>query len=176
MTRQYENIIYASWNCSQDIIGFIFNYFFPFCEPVQDHIVETHVDQIQPEEPQEIKSSFTSHVHTPTLVNIPDRYKPLILPPILHYFLVNYYKYIPRFDGEYGNIIAEKHIQGFENFLDLFEVEENDVCIRCFSLSLHDIDKEWFKSLSVASISNFHQFVEVFLGKWEIKRNIFFSF
>jgi hypothetical protein len=27
--------------------------------------------------------------------------------------------------------------------------------------------------LSVASISNFHPFVEVFLGKWEIKRNIF---
>jgi hypothetical protein len=173
MTRQSEKIRYASWNFIQDIIGFIFNYFFPFCEPGQDHIVETHVDQIQPEEPQEIKPSFTAPVHTPTPVNIPDRYKPLILPPILHDFPVNYYKYLPRFDGEYGNITAEKHIQGFENFLDLFEVEEDDVCIRLFSLSLQDRAKEWFKSLSAASISNFHQFVEVFLGKWEIKRNIF---
>jgi hypothetical protein len=40
-------------------------------------------------------------------------------------------------------------------------------------LSLQDRAKEWFKSLPAASISNFHQFVEVFLGKWEIKRNIF---
>jgi hypothetical protein len=173
MTRQSEKIRYASWNFIQDIIGFIFNYFFSFYDPDQDHIAETYVDQIQPDEPQEIKPSFTVPVHTPTPVNIPDRYKPLVLPPILHDFPANYYKYLPRFDGEYGNITAEKHIQGFENFLDLFEVEENDVCIRLFSLSLQDRAKEWFKSLSAASISNFHQFVEVFLGKWEIKRNIF---
>jgi hypothetical protein len=40
-------------------------------------------------------------------------------------------------------------------------------------LYLQDRAKEWFKSLSATSISNFHQFVEVFCGKWEIKRNIF---
>ena len=110
MTRPSEKIKYLSWNFIQDVIGFIFNYFFPVCEHGQDHIVETHVDQIQPEEPQEIKPSFTTSVHTPTLVNIPDRYKPLILPPILHDFPANYYKHIPRFDGEHGNITVEKHI------------------------------------------------------------------
>jgi hypothetical protein len=173
MTRPSEKIRYLSWNFIQDVIGFIFNYFFPFCEHGQDHIVEIHVDQIQPEEPQEIKPSFTDPVHTPTLVNIPDRYKPLILPPILHDFPANYYKHLPRFDGEHGNITAEKHIQGFENFLDLFEVEEVDACIRIFTLSLQGRAKEWFKTLSVASIPNLQQFVEVFLGKWEIKRNPF---
>jgi hypothetical protein len=81
------------------VIGFIFNYFFPFCELGQDHIVETHVDQIQPKKPQEIKPSFTGPVHTPTPVNIPNRYKPLILPPILHDSPTNYYKHLPRFDG-----------------------------------------------------------------------------
>jgi hypothetical protein len=70
MTRQSEKIRYASWNFIQDVIGFIFNYFFPFCEPGQDHIAETHVDQIQLEEPQEIKPIFTSLVHTPTLLHI----------------------------------------------------------------------------------------------------------
>jgi hypothetical protein len=173
MTRQSEKIRYASWNFIQDIIGFIFNYFLSFCESGQDHIVETHVDQIQPEEPQEIKPSFTAPVHTPTPVNIPDRYKPLILPPILHDFPANYYKHLPRFDGEHGNITSEKHIQGFENYLDLFEVEEDDVCIRIFALSLQGRAKEWFKSLSAASIPNLHQFVKIFLNKWEIKRNIF---
>ena len=138
------------------MIGFIFNYFFPFCEPGQDHIVENHVDQIQPEEPQDINPSCISLVHTPTTTNIPDRYKPLILPPILHDFPANYYKHLPKFDGEHGNITSEKHIQGFENYLDLFDVEEDDVCIRLFSLSLQGRAKEWFKSLSAASISNFH--------------------
>ena len=85
-----------------------------------------------------------------------DRYKHLILPHILHDFPVNYYKYLPRFDKEYGNITGEKHIQGFENFLDLFEVEEDDVYIRRFSLSLQDRAKEWFKILPAASISIFH--------------------
>jgi len=33
--------------------------------------------------------------------------------------------------------------------------------------------KEWLHSLSATNISNFHQFVEVFISKWEIKRNIF---
>jgi hypothetical protein len=33
-------------------------------------------------------------------------------------------------------ITAEKHIQNLEDFIDLFEVEDDDVCIRIFSLSL----------------------------------------
>jgi hypothetical protein len=60
-----------------------------------------------------------------------------------------------------------------KNFLDLFEVEEDDVCIRIFSLSLQGKAKEWFKNLPAASIGDFHQFVKVFLDKWVIKRNLF---
>jgi hypothetical protein len=52
-------------------------------------------------------------------------------------------------------------------------VEEDDVCIRIFSLSLQGRAKEWFKNLSAASICEFNQFVKLFLNKWEIKRNIF---
>jgi hypothetical protein len=71
------------------------------------------------------------------------------------------------------NITAEKHIQNLEDFLDLFEVEEDDVCIRMFSLSLLGKVKDWFKNLPAASISNFHQFVQVFLDRWVIMRNVF---
>jgi hypothetical protein len=102
-------------------------------DPGKDHIVETYDNHIHLDKPQEIKTIFTSSVNTPT-VKILDRYNPLVLPPILHDFPANYYKYLPRFDGEYGNITTEKHIQGFENFLYLFEVEEDDVCIKIFSL------------------------------------------
>ena len=93
----------------------------------QDPSSESYDDHLQLDVPQEIKTNPTASVHTPTPRKIPDRYKPLILPPILHLFLEKYYKYLPRFDGEYGNITAEKHIQSFENFLDLFEVDEDEL-------------------------------------------------
>jgi hypothetical protein len=88
-----------------------------------------------------------------------DIYKPLDMPPILHDLPVNYIKNLPRFDGENVNITAEKHIQTLEDFLDLFEVEEDDVCIRIFSLSLLGKVKDWFKNLPATSIINFCQFV-----------------
>jgi hypothetical protein len=42
-----------------------------------------------------------------------------------------------------------------------------------FSLSLQGKAKEWFKNLSATSIYDFNQFVNLFLNKWVIKRNIF---
>jgi hypothetical protein len=57
------------------------------------------------------------------------------LPPILHDLPVNYINNLPRFDGENEKITAEKHIQNLEDFLDLYEVEDDDVCIRMFALS-----------------------------------------
>ena len=77
------------------------------------------------------------------------------------------------FDGENGNITAKKHIQGFENYLDLFENDEDDVSIRIFALSLQSKVKCWFKNLPIASISNFQQSVKFFLDRWIIKVNIF---
>jgi hypothetical protein len=110
-------------------------------------------------------------LHIP--VKIPDRYKPLDFPPILHDLPVNYINNLPRFDGENVNITAENHIQNIEDFLDLFEVEDDHVCIRIFSLSLQGKVKNWFKNLPDASISNFHQFVNNFLDRWVIMRNVF---
>jgi hypothetical protein len=87
---------------------------------------------------------------------IHDRYKPLDFPPILHDFPANYTNNLPRFDGENAIITVEKHIQNLEDFLDLFEVEDDDVCIRMFSLSLGGKFKNWFRNISAASINNFH--------------------
>ena len=67
---------------------------------------------------------------------IPERYKPLYFPPILHDLPINCINNLPRFDEENVKITAEKHIQSLEDFLDLFEVEEDDVFIRMFALSL----------------------------------------
>jgi hypothetical protein len=71
----------------------------------------------------------------------------------------NYNNNLPKFDGENVKITVEKHIQSLEDFLDLFEVEDDDVCIIMFSLSLQVKSKTWFKNILAAIISNFRQFV-----------------
>ena len=77
----------------------------------------------------------------------PSRYKPLELPPFLHDFPAKYYKYLPKFDGEFENLTAEKHVQAFEYFSDLFEIEHDNVCMHTFALSLQGDAKVWFKHL-----------------------------
>jgi hypothetical protein len=112
-------------------------------------------------------------VSSSVLAKIPERYQPLDLPPILHDLPVNYINNLPRFDGENEKITTEKHIQNLEDFLDLYEVEEDDVCIRMFALSLGGKVKDWFKNLPTASIRNFQQFMQVFLERWVIRGNVF---
>ena len=111
-------------------------------------------DHLQIDEPQKTKTDSIPVVHTPTPCKIPDRYKPLVLPSVLHAFPKNYDLYLPMFDGECKNVNAEQHVQNFENFLDLFEVDEEDVSIRLFALSLQAKVKSWFKTLPDASISD----------------------
>ena len=70
---------------------------------------ESNDDHFPIKKPQIIKTDLTIPVHIPLPYKVSDRYKPLILPPILHDFPKKYYKYLPRFDGENG-ITTEKHI------------------------------------------------------------------
>jgi len=139
----------------------------------QDPSSESYDDHLQTDEPQEIKNNSTGFLYTPIPCKIPDRYKPLILTPISHAFPKNHYRYLPRFDGECDNITAKRHILNFESFLELFEVDEEDVSIRLFALSLQGKVKSWFKTLLDVSISDLQQFVETFLFKWVVKQNHF---
>ncbi|MCY6579268.1 hypothetical protein OYG12_11040, partial [Actinobacillus pleuropneumoniae] len=79
------------------------------------------------EEPK-IESSLLVPVHTPVSRKVPERYKPLIFPPVLGPLPANYPEYLPRFDGENGTA-AQKHIQAFEDYLNTFEVEDEDVSL-----------------------------------------------
>jgi hypothetical protein len=123
-----------------------------------------------PAKPRDVCKPLAS---SPVLAKVPDRYKPLDLPPILHDLPVNYIDNLPRFDGENEKITAEKHVQNLEDFLDLYEVEDDDVYIRMFALSLGGKVKNWFRNLPSASIRNFQQFMQVFLDRWVVRGNVF---
>ena len=107
-----------------------------------NHSILVHIEPIQP-----------IPVHNPVPRKVPNRYKPLVLPPVLNPLPKNHPEYLPRFDGENG-ITAQKHIQAFEDYLNIFEVEDEDVSIRLFALSLQSEVRTWFKALPEASISN----------------------
>ena len=161
LKEKYGNIGLLTWILIQDIMFFLIKKVFQcilyFIEDLRlvfndfplkivnnnspnlfEHLSsESNDDHFPIKKPKVIKTDLTIHVHILVPNKVPDRYKPLILPPILHDFPKKYYKYLPRFDGENG-ITAQKHIQGFENYLDLFEIDEDDVKIRLFALSLQN--------------------------------------
>lgn len=87
----------------------------------------SYVASLKSDEPKENKPDPIALVHIPTAIIIPNRYKPLVLPSVLHAFPKNYDLYLPRFDGECTNVNAEQHVQKVETFLDLFEIDEEDV-------------------------------------------------
>jgi hypothetical protein len=51
------------------------------------------------------------------------------------------------FDGEPDATTTEKHIKGFNHFIDFFDIHHDDVCMRAFSQSLKGDTKQWFKHL-----------------------------
>lgn len=134
-------------------------------EQQPSNVVEDH--HTAKEEPK-IEPSLLIHVHTPVPRKVPDRYKPLILPPVLNPLPANHLEHLPRFYGENG-ITALKHIQVFEDYLNIFEVEDEDVNLRLFSLSLQSEVRTWFKALSEANISNLQQCSKLFLDRWMVR-------
>jgi hypothetical protein len=87
----------------------------------------------QADKPHETKAYIAYLVLGSNPSNIQHIYRPLKLPHTLHDFPPKHYEYLPVFDGENGSITAEKHIQRFEHFIDLFEIDHDDVFMRYLS-------------------------------------------
>jgi hypothetical protein len=129
-------------------------------------------DHNQVDEPHETRVDISSPALDPTPSKTQHRYRPLKLPHILHDFPPKHYEYLPMFDGEPDTISAEKHIQGFEHFIDLFEIDHDDVCMRAFSQSLKGDTKDWFKHLQPETISSWEELKDVFLKFWGRKKSL----
>ena len=71
---------------------------------------------------------------------------------------------MPKFHGESKDLTVEKHLHYFEHFLDLFEVEHVDVCMRDVSQYLQGGANKWFKHLHPESINTWEAFSCIFLG------------
>ena len=98
------------------------------------------------------------------------RFAPLVLRVSLHDLPQNYAQWITLHDGE-GNFTSQQHVDRFNDFIDLEEVDYDDVKMRLFSQSLSGEEKKWFIYIPARSIPNFEGFQTLFFDRWEDKKN-----
>ena len=65
---------------------------------------------------------------------------------------------------------TEKHLQAFEHFSNLFEIDHDDVFMWAFALSLQGDAKVWFKHLHPKSINTWEELFFTFLKFWGRRR------
>ena len=82
------------------------------------------------------------------------RFSPLSLLVVLHDLPQNYSQRITLDDGE-GNFTTQEHVDRFNDFIDLEEVDYDDAKMRFFAQILSRYVKKWFKYLPKISIPNF---------------------
>jgi hypothetical protein len=99
------------------------------------------------------------------------RFSPLALPAQLHDLPQNYDQIIRSFNVE-ENTSAQRHLDWFNDFVDLEEVDHEDEKLRLFTQSLLGEVRKWFKSLPATSILNFSAFETLFLARWGDKNNL----
>ena len=126
---------------------------------------------MQPYIPQTIQNppAFQS---PPLIPNPPrqmaSRFAPLALPVVLHGLPHNYAQKIPFYDGD-GNFTARQHVDRFEYFFNLEEVDD-DVEMRFFAQSLSREANKWFRDLPARSIATFEASQTSFLERWDDKK------
>ena len=59
----------------------------------------------------------------------------------------------------------------FDDYCDIENMDHEDIKMRLFALSFYGYVEQWFRSLPNLSIRTFHEFENLFLRKWEKKKN-----
>ena len=97
-------------------------------------------------------------------------FSPLYLPVVLHDLTHDYSQRVYLFDGE-GNFTSRQHMDRFEYFTDLEDVDYDDAKMRLFAQSLFGEEKIWFKYFPARSILTFESFQTLFLDRWKDKKS-----
>ena len=116
-----------------------------------------------------VQATQISSIHPNPPRPMAARFSTLCFPVVLHDLPQNYSQRISLFDGE-GGITTKQHVEKFEDFLDLEEVDYVDVKMRLFAQSLSGEAKKWFKYFPAASILTFQAFQNAFLERWDDKK------
>ena len=90
------------------------------------------------------------------------RFTPLALPLVLHNLPMNYAQRIALYDEE-GNVSVRYHVDKFDDFIDLEEVDDEDIKMRLFTHTLSGEAKKWYKYFPPRSIRSFAGFQTIFL-------------
>ena len=96
------------------------------------------------------------------------RFSLLSLPLVLHDLPMNYSQRITLYDRE-GNVLARYPVDTFDDFIDLEEVDDEDVKMRLFAQSLSGEAKKWYKYFPPRSICSFAGFQTIFLERRDNK-------
>ena len=89
------------------------------------------------------------------------RFAPLVLRAALHDLPQNYAQWITLYDGE-RNFTSQQHVDIFNDFIELEEVDYDYAKMILFSQSLYGEEKKWFKDIPARSIPNFEGFQTLF--------------
>ena len=112
-------------------------------------------------------------IHSVVFPNPPiamaSRFIALVLLAQLHDLPQGYSQRIKTYGGE-GDRSTQQHLDRFNDFCDLEEVDYEDAKMRLFSQSFYGEVKKWFRGFAVGSIHDFQEFEAVFLRKWERKK------
>ena len=92
-------------------------------------------------------------------------FKPLRFPYLLHPYPLDFLEHLPRFSRE-DHVTAESHLGTFENFVDQFEIVDDDVIMRLFSKYLFKYASIWFRGLRAHSIGSWIELTNDFLKHW----------
>ena len=98
------------------------------------------------------------------------KFTPLVFPAQLHDLAQGYSERIRTY-GREGDISARQHLDRFNDFCDLEEVDYEDAKMRLFAQIFYGEVKKWFRVLPAGSIHDFQEFWTTFLRKWEMKKN-----
>ena len=82
------------------------------------------------------------------------RFTPLVLPAQLHDLPQGYSQRIRTYGAE-GDITTQQHLDRFNDFIDLEEVDHEDAKMRLFAQSFYGEVRKWFRCLAAGSIQDF---------------------